>query len=67
MKEIATPGRIAWEIASPINVMRLRTKKTPNGAAERESHKQATKARLRKSFSMKGCIKNENTFLMING
>ena len=47
-KPIATPGKMEWERASPIKLMRRRTRKTHTGADPSDKVKQAIKARFKK-------------------
>ena len=54
IKPMATPGSTAWLSASPIRLMRRRVRKTPKGAALKDSDTVATSARRIKANSAKG-------------
>lgn len=57
-KAAATPGRMAWDIASPIKLIPRSIKNTPTGQALVDSKTEPRRALCIKWKSMKGARKN---------
>jgi hypothetical protein len=53
-KPMAAPGSTAWDMESPIKLIRRNTSSTPTGPQPMESAAQATSARRMKAKSRKG-------------
>lgn len=60
-KAVATPGRIAWDIASPVKLIPRSIKKTPTGQALIERRIEPIRAFCIKWKSTKGARKNAYT------